>query len=255
MPQPAFASLDVSWLAISIFASGSRMACIKAGDGAGQDYFVAGMDRYVSWLTVDGRAAPVQFASTGSPRTLRLAGMRPADTACVHVIAVDRVHNETADQVTCAGPLTPPPMPSWMSPPSSVAANPKAVGLVGLGTWLWLSPAPTAIAVDELYRGVHYTVTATPIAAGWDFGDGETARFPDASGFGTPYPEASPVVHTYQAHIQAGYAVRSTVRYAVSWQAIVGSGSFGPYPLGTVSLVAHPLLYAVEQAQPELTQI
>jgi hypothetical protein len=31
-----------------------------------------------------------------------------------------------------------------------------------------------------------------------------------------------------------------------------GGRRFGPYPLGAIEIPAHPLVYPVEQAQPEL---
>ncbi|TAN32329.1 hypothetical protein EPN29_09145 [bacterium] len=225
------------------------------GDGVGQDYFVSGMDHYVSWLTLNGAPHRLQPGSTAAPRTLTLTGMGPQDTACVHVQAVDRVGNATAEQVACAAPLPPPPMPAWAPLKSAVAANPVAPGLVGLDSWLWLTPAPAAITVGESYRGVDYAVTATPVAADWDFGDGAAAHYQGASGFGAAYPQPPSVTHLYEAHSQAGYLVHASVRYAVSWTAIVGGRSFGPYPLGAVMLAAQPLTYPVEQAQPELIEI
>jgi hypothetical protein len=111
------------------------------------------------------------------------------------------------------------------------------------------------MTVDEKYRGIEYVVTAIPVGAGWRFGDGAGDSYPDSSGYGLAYPEASTVTHTYQAHDQAGYGVSSSVRYTVSWTAYVNGRSVGPYPLGTVDLAAAPLRYPVEQAQPELVEL
>jgi hypothetical protein len=222
------------------------------GDGAGRDYFAAGLDHYVSWLTIGGRPLRLQLASTSTPRTVSPAGMTPGETACLHVVAVDRVQNSTAEQVSCAAPLAPPPMPVWGGVDSAVEANPDGVGLVGLDTWFWLAPRPAALTVEETYLGSHYIVTATPLAASWDFGDGSIDRSSDSSGFGHPYPEPSSMTHTYQAHSRDGYAVRAAIRYEVTWAAVAGGHTFGPYPLGSMDLPAHPLVYPVEQAQPEL---
>jgi len=222
------------------------------GDGAGPDYFVSGLDHYLSWLTVGDRPERVQLGSTAGPRTVSLVGIQPHETACLHVQAFDRVQNSTAEQSSCGAPLAPPPMPTWIAPETAVAANPTGVGLVGLDTWFWLAPAPAAIKAAETFQGIDYSVTATPVAAGWDFGDGSSARFNDGSGFGWAYPQPSSVVHTYEAHSQVGYGARAAIRYDVSWTALVGGRSFGPYPLGSVELPAHPLVYPVEQAQPEL---
>ena len=222
------------------------------GDGAGQDYFVAGLDHYVSWLTVGDQSVRLQLATTSAPRTVTLAGMAPGETACVHVEAVDRVQNSTADQVSCASPLVPPPMPVWQAPDIGVAANPTGVGLVGLDTWYWLTPTPTPLSVSETYLGTQYVVTARPVAASWDFGDGSSDPANDSSGFGLAYPEQSTVTHIYEAHSQAGYPVRALIRYDVAWSAVVGGRSFGPYPLGSIEIPTQPLAYPVEQAQPEL---
>jgi hypothetical protein len=224
------------------------------GDGAGRDYFVSGLDHYISWLTVGDRSVrQLQLATTSAPRTLSVAGMTPGETACLHVVAVDRVQNSTADQVSCASPLVPPPMPAWKAPDISVLANPSGVGLVGLDTWFWLAPSPATFTMGEIYQGSQYVLTATPTAASWDFGDGGSGTpSTDNSGFGTAYPQPSSVTHTYQAHSQAGYAVRAFVRYDVNWSAIAGGRRLGPYPLGSIELPAWTLVYQVQQAQPEL---
>jgi hypothetical protein len=222
------------------------------GDGAGRDYFVSGLDHYASWLTVSDRPGQLQFASTSAPRTVSITGMALGESACLHVEAVDRVQNATPDQVSCASPLTPPPMPVWRASDIAVVANPSAVGLVGLDTWFWLAPSPATLIVDESYLGSQYVVTATPTAAGWDFGDGSSTQSTDNSGFGRAYPEQSLVTHTYQAHSQAGYSVRATIRYDVTWSALAGGRRFGPYPRGSIEIPARPLVYPVRQAQPEL---
>ncbi|MDQ6722603.1 MAG: hypothetical protein M3003_17675 [Candidatus Dormibacteraeota bacterium] len=224
------------------------------GDGAGRDFFSSGIDHYTSWLTLNGLPNRLQPASTNQPRTLALLNMAPRDLACVHVVAFDKLQNATAERVACAGPLAPPPMPVW-SAATQVVANPTAPGLVGLDSWFWLAPTPVAMTVHEAYRGIEYVVIADPIGADWNFGDGAVARYPDASGYGQAYPRASSVTHTYQAHNQAGYRVKSSVRYAVTWTALIQNRPVGPYGLGTVSLDARPLPYPVEQAQPELVEL
>jgi hypothetical protein len=222
------------------------------GDGAGRDYFVSGFDHYLSWLTVSGRPGKLDLASTVSPRTVSLENVTTNESACIHVLGFDRVQNSTTEQVTCATPLTPPPMPAWTGLDFSVGANPARTGLVGLATWFWLAPAPGARTVDEVNGGVEYTVTAAPVATRWDFGDGATFQPVGESGFGRSYPQASSIVHTYEAHSQAGYAVHAAVRYDVTWTAAVGGRNFGPYPLGSIELPARSLVYPVEQAEPEL---
>jgi len=245
-PQPYVSSLTPTSVAFTWDAVADR------GDGAGQDYFVAGMDHYVSWLTVDGRPGQLQPASTTAPRVLELDGMQAGETACVHVQAVDELQNSTPDEVQCAGPLAPPPMPAWTPLPSQVRSNPSALGLVGLDSWFWLDPAPAAMSVSELANGVLYDLVASPVEVDWSFGDGAGARIISPAGFGLPYPQQSPVTHVYQSHDQAGYDVTAAVRYAVSWTATVGGRSVGPYPLDDIDLSARTLVYPVQQAQPEL---
>lgn len=247
-PKPYVAAITPSSVAFTWDPVADR------GDGAGKDYFVSGLDHYVSWLTVGDRPDRLQLASTSLPRTVTLAGMSPQETACVHVQAVDRVQNSTTDQVSCAAPLVPPPMPAWPAPPSIVTTNPSAAGLVGLDTWFWLAPMPSALTVGKTDRGIRYELTATPTGVDWDFGDGGSLRVADASGFGQAYPQPSSVKHTYEAHSRTGYVVQASVRYAVVWTAVVGGRHFGPYPLGAVQLPAHPLGYPVLQAQPELVE-
>ena len=245
-PQPRVA--DISTSSVSFIWD----PVADQGDGAGKDFFAAGMGQYSSWLTLGSSTKRLQAASARAPRTLMQSDMKAGERACVHVIALDRLLNATPESVVCAGPLAPPPMPEWSAIASAVVANPAAPGLVGFDSFLWLAPAPQAMTAHETYEGIDYAVTAVPTGAAWDFGDGARADVTGASGFGLPYPQTSPVTHVYQAHDQVGYRVKSAVRYSVSWTASVKGHTAGPYSLGTTSLDAQPLLYPVEQAQPEL---
>ena len=220
------------------------------GDGAGQDYFESGLDHYTSWITIDG-GAPRQLQTTVTPRRIDqpLAG---GETACVHVIAVDRVGNATTDQSTCATALQPPPMPDWGPLGSGVAANPRPVGLAGFDSWLWLSPAPQVEKVLETVGGMTYRITARPAGVSWDFGDGDVERRVGNAAFGLPFPALSQVTHTFQAHSRTGYVIAAAVTYWVSWSAWVGGTWSGPYPMGSIVRETAPLVYPVEQAQPEI---
>jgi len=234
-------SVSFSWNAVA-----------DRGDGAGRDYFASGLDHYVSWLTVSDRPGVFQLASTAAPRILELSSMAPGETACVHVIAVDRLQNATGDQSACATPLVAPPPPSALPQQLSVEANPSAVGLVGLDSWFWLTPSPGVTTLRETYHGTQYVITATPSGADWDFGDGTAAKFQGTPAFGRAYPQRSSVSHVYQAHSATGYAVQAWVRYELTWTALEGGRAFGPYPLGAFRQAAAPLGYPVQQAQPEL---
>ena len=225
------------------------------GDGAGADYFVAGMDHYMSWLTVDGRPERLQMLSTAQPRSLTQQGMSPVDVACMHVQAFDKVQNASMERVACSRALATPPMPRWSDLSSRVAANPGTVGLVGLDSWFWLEPAPQAVTVSEIVGDVDYAITATPVSVRWDFGDGSHAEMAGPSGFGLRYPRQSPVTHVFEAHDEAGYSVQASVRYRLQWSASMMGHGVGPYPMNDVVEPAASLRYQVEQAQPELLRI
>ncbi|MEA2655640.1 MAG: hypothetical protein QOI23_1005 [Chloroflexota bacterium] len=245
-PQPRLADVSTTSVSFTWDPVGDQ------GDGAGKDYFASGMGHYSSWLTLGSSPMHLQAASTTAPRILTQSGIKAGATACVHVIALDKLLNATPEQVACAGPLAPPPMPDWSGLAGEVVANPGAPGLVGLDSLLWLAPTPETKTVHEKYAGIDYAVTAVPISAVWDFGDGARAAFRDPSGFGLPYPQASAVTHVYQAHDEAGYRVTAAVTYTVSWTASINGRTAGPYPLGQATVNAKPLVYPVEQAQPEL---
>jgi hypothetical protein len=248
-PSPYVTDVTPTSVAFTWNAVGDR------GDGAGPDYFASGMDHYASWLTVSDRPGTLQLASTADPRVLEFANLAPGETACVHVSAVDRLQNATADQVACGSPLVAPPMPAALPQQLNVEANPSAVGLVGLDSWFWLAPSPHSVTFNETDHGTQYVLTATPTGADWDFGDGSAAMFHGTPGFGTAYPQSSPVRHPYQADSETGYAVQSWVRYELTWSAVEAGRAFGPYPLGTMRVEAQPLSYPVRQAQPELVLV
>jgi hypothetical protein len=228
-------------------------AVADRGDGAGRDYFEAGVDHYNSWITVDG-GPPQQVASTIAPRAIT-AVVRPQQSVCVHVEAVDRVGNATPDETACGTAFGAPPMPAWPPLKTAVFANPAPVGLVGLESWLWIEPRPQVIEATGTYAGMDYRIVATPIGADWDFGDGHDARLDGGASFGAAFPARSSVTHTYEAHNRSGYVVSVRVRYSVTWSALVGRSWVGPYPMGTMTEPAQSLPYSVEQAQPELVRL
>src|SRR5260370_20275810 len=63
---------------------------VDIGDGAGIDYFVAGMDHYTSWLTIDGGSQRLQLLSAPEPPTITQSRLSPLDIACVHLPALGR---------------------------------------------------------------------------------------------------------------------------------------------------------------------
>jgi hypothetical protein len=248
-PQPVVTDLTTSSVSFSWDPVADR------GDGAGKDFFEAGMDHYSSWLTLNGSAGRLQRGVGRLPRTLTQVGISQSDTACVHVVAFDKLQNASPERVACAGPLGPPPMPVWVALNSRVVANPAARGLVGLDSWFWLDPQPGTLTAHERHRGIDYGVMAVPNGVEWDFSDGGGDSYLDPAGFGRAYPEPSTVRHVYEAHSQAGYAVKASVRFDVTWTALVHNRQVGPYSLGSISLGALPIQYPVEQAQPELIEL
>ena len=228
---------------------------VDVGAGAGADYFVAGMDHYTSWVTMNDSSQPLQLLETVEPRIVTQAGMSPLDVACVHVQAFDRVQNASPEQVKCSRALAAPPMPRWTELAARVVANPAGIGLVGLDSWFWLDPAPHAVTIHEINGGIDYAITATPVSATWNFGDGGIADLAGASGYGRPYPQPSSITHVFEAHTQDGFIVRASVRYAVTWTASMAGRSPETHPMGMFVQTALPLRYPVKQAQPELLRI
>jgi len=218
------------------------------GDGAGQDFFEAGIDHYASWVTVGSMR--LQSAATVVPRVITQK-LIPGDTACAHVQAFDRVGNSSAERVVCGRALSPPPMPAW-AVPSRVSADPYPRGLAGFDTWLWLTPSPEPLVAAETYAGVQYAVTATPVGARWDFGDGTIARYLGSDGFGIAYPAQSSIDHEFQTDNRSGYPIRASIAYDVTYRALLGGAWLGPYPMAGITLPAIGLDYPVRQAQPEL---
>jgi hypothetical protein len=221
------------------------------GDGAGPDYWASGFDHFTSWLTV-GSGAAQQLANTPTPRTLTAAGLSLGQTACVHVIAADRLANATGDQSLCAQALTTPHVPP-PPPPPAIDVSPKPVGLTGLDAWFWLSPAPTSAVTTTSVGGVTYTVSLTPTYVGWSFGDGAGGPLPAPAGFGVPYPSQSTVRHVYETQRASGYMVTATISYTGSWTATVGGTTYGPYPLSVPYAPMATTVYPVRQAQVEVT--
>jgi hypothetical protein len=228
---------------------------VDVGDGAGADYFVAGMDHYTSWVTMNGSSQQLQMHSTVEPTIVTQARMSPIDVACLHVQAFDKVGNASPEREACSRALATPPMPAWTELGVRIAANPAGIGLVGLDSWFWLDPTPHVVTVHEITGGTDYAITATPVSAAWDYGDGGVADLVGASAYGRPYPQPSNITHVFEAHSRLGYQVRASVRYAVTWTVTTPGRGVETHPMGMFVQAAIPLRYAVEQAQPELLRI
>jgi len=99
-----------------------------------------------------------------------------------------------------------------------ISMNPRR-GLVGVKSWFWIEGGGRPLS-DSLWAfGVRVDVEARPTSYRWDFGDGTviTTKSP-----GRPYPDRSPVRHTYEqssARHPDGYRVTVTTLFDVRWRA------------------------------------
>ena len=110
---------------------------------------------------------------------------------------------------------------------SRIKSNPHR-GLVGVRTWFWIESGDRVLAESLSAFGVRVDVQASPDRYQWTFGDG-TER--TTSSPGQPYPQRSPVTHTYErssAGLDAGYEVTVTTVYQVRWR--VGGGEWRALP-------------------------
>ncbi len=132
---------------------------------------------------------------------------------------------------------------------AAIAASPAAsrAGLTGATSWFWLETAPRAVRLSLALDGETVTVSASPGAVAWDFGDGTSV----VAGSGVPYtPGPVPlgaVTHVFQTRClpgdrgadpyvlsscgPAGYAVTATVGWQISYTAagpIAVSGELAP---------------------------
>ncbi len=78
------------------------------------------------------------------------------------------------------------------------------------------------------------------------------ARSGARDAFGVAYPAQSSIAHEFQSDNRSGYAIRASIRYDVTFRALLGGTWLGPYPMGSITLPAIALDYPVRQAQPEL---
>lgn len=126
------------------------------------------------------------------------------------------------------------PKPTVMSSPGPAAQVPK---VVNLPTWAWV-PAADFAAVSATARlpGVSATVTASPYAVDWVWGDGSRSH---CTGPGTPYvpgandparpsPDCDHIYRTTSAEAPGErFAVSATVDWRVRWS---GAGETGTLP-------------------------
>ncbi len=111
-----------------------------------------------------------------------------------------------------------------MAPPDG---NPQ---LVGVATWLWISPGAWQSLTASASAGtVTTTATATPTKVVWSMGDGDTVT---CDGPGTPYSAAERNATTGCSYTWTGvgsYQVTATVYWSVTWTAVgaPGGGNLG----------------------------
>lgn len=118
--------------------------------------------------------------------------------------------------------------------PTIATAPPEAV--TGLATWFW-TDGYRGGAVSDTRNAFGYPVEVRmqPGDVTWDFGDGTTVQ----AGFGTPFPQASDVQHTYRHRSTSGAAPDApfTVALRVDLQPAfrVAGGPWQPLDVITVS--------------------
>ncbi|MHB1771906.1 MAG: hypothetical protein ACYCST_09210 [Acidimicrobiales bacterium] len=116
------------------------------------------------------------------------------------------------------------------SPTIEMAPPPGSPQLVGVATWMWVSPgAWQTLSASASAGTVTTTATATPAKVVWDMGDGDIVT---CDGPGTPYSASAPNATTNCSYTwgQAGtYQVTATLYWSVTWTALgaPGGGNLG----------------------------
>ncbi len=146
-----------------------------------------------------------------------VSGAQPPAAGAVQVNPVV-VAQQAVKQLPLASPTI------EMAPPSG---SPQ---LVGVATWMWVSPgAWQTLSASASAGTVTTTATATPQKVVWDMGDGDTVT---CDGPGTPYSASAPNATTNCSYTwgQAGtYHVTATLYWSVTWTAVgaPGGGNLG----------------------------
>lgn len=140
----------------------------------------------------------------------------PGDTP----ISAEYLAQEARDTLVLAYP------DPHMSPPADFQQ------LVGLRTWLWLTPDGfESVSATAAIPGLSVTATATPTQVLWDMGDGSEPVV--CAGPGTAYDTDLPddqqeteCSHLYQ--VAGSYTASAAVTWSVEWSATNGAG--GTFP-------------------------
>ncbi|MCH7229963.1 hypothetical protein L0U85_03685 [Glycomyces sp. L485] len=116
-------------------------------------------------------------------------------------------------------------------PRPAIEASPAEAQLVHLATWLWIEEASwqTQTATASV-PGLTVTVTAAPVKATWDMGDGNTVtcRGPGTAWEGIDPEASSPDCgHTYMRPSDEPLRTSVTVYWEVTWS---GGGESGSVP-------------------------
>jgi len=124
-------------------------------------------------------------------------------------------------------------------PAATIGASPGGRGLTGLESWFWVggyTAGPIVDTVDQF--GMTVTVEASPTTVSWDFGDGTTA---DGLGLGTPPPDRSAVVHTFEVRARPTFGVRALIELSVRWR--LGNGPWQALdPVVRTALLEYPVV-------------
>jgi hypothetical protein len=230
-------ALSVVMMIASPALGGRRYATSKAhSDGDGVDFSIQEVDlesgraSTSSGSGVDCNYQP-QFGNIGetsgywdrSPSKTSVLAHRTCSDGTDDFIWVDACDFITADICPVSRPSVDPlvlaqrvrdhlPVPGL-----TISTNPGR-GLVGLKTWFWLQKGGRPLSDSLSAFGVRVDVQALPTSYEWDFGDGRTTT---TSSPGSPYPQRSPVTHTYERSSAAhpsGYSVSVITVFDVRWR-------------------------------------
>lgn len=128
-----------------------------------------------------------------------------------------------------AARLTLPPVAAKVGPDPSV--NQWGIVAVGYPIWLW-TPGPDRLDTTVTAQGITITIAAARINTTFDMGDGTTIGCRTMTPYPGPVspPAESPTCGYRYTHLPdspgAGYTVRATSHWNITWTALGQTGSF-----------------------------
>lgn len=144
----------------------------------------------------------------------------------------------------------------FTAPTPGMAPSMDGEQITGFPSWLWLDPANwVPVEATASAAGVSVTVTATPVRAEWDMGDGTVVEC-DGPGVvwnpAGPNPDDTDCEHVFQHTSVDGpggrYAGSVTIVWSIAWRA--NTGETGTLPEGRSTT---PLSLLVNEMQAVVT--